>query len=720
MLLLNALEFNLPLKNPVLIFSLILFIVLFVPILLNRVKIPPLIGLIIAGALIGPFGFNLMLRDSSVTLFGTVGLLYIMFMAGLEIDLIQFKKNSGKSVILGLYTFIFPMLIGTAVTYYVLHFSLMTSVLLASMFASHTLIVYPLLSKLGVAQNRAVTVTVGATMITDTLALLVLAAVAGMSTGEINNEFWIRLGIGVLLFALIVLFLFPIIGRWFFKINQESVSQYIFVLGMVFLAGFLAEVAGIEPIIGAFLAGLALNRLIPHTSALMNRIEFVGNALFIPFFLIGIGMLIDYRVFIKDWETLEVAAVMILCAMSSKYLACWLGQKTFGYTADERRIMFSLSNAQAAATLATVLVGYNIILGTDESGQPIRLLNEYVLNGTILMILVSCTIASFAAQKGGRNIALLEAEEQLDGNVLESEKILIPLLSENQIDELIQLSISIKSKKNTKGFYGLSVLGNSPTEVSNEKAAKKILDHAVQSAAATDHTLQPVLRYDSGTSQAIISVIQEQKISDILLGFTAGEGIEKVFPKELVEEILESSQATLFIYRPTQPLTTIKRQILVVPPNAETEAGFALWLIRVWSLARNTGTKLLVYGHENSLKFFRDLQVKHPVDIQFETFTNWDDFLLFSREVKQDDLFTVIMSRRLHRSYQSAMMRVPGLIEQYFKSNSVLLIFPIQGISSNLNDSGFRDLNMMPSVTENLLRLDEIGKTVLGIFKRNK
>jgi len=187
-----------------------------------------------------------------------------------------------------------------------------------------------------------------------------------------------------------------------------------------------------------------------------------------------------------------------------------------------------------------------------------------------------------------------------------------------------------------------------------------------------------------------------------------------------VEEILESSQATLFIYRPTQPLTTIKRQILVVPPNAETEAGFALWLIRVWSLARNTGTKLLVYGHENSLKFFRDLQVKHPVDIQFETFTNWDDFLLFSREVKQDDLFTVIMSRRLHRSYQSAMMRVPGLIEQYFKSNSVLLIFPIQGISSNLNDSGFRDLNMMPSVTENLLRLDEIGKTVLGIFKRNK
>ena len=336
MMLLSAFDLTLPLKNPVLIFSLILFIILFAPLILNRLKIPHLIGLIIAGALIGPNGFNLMLRDSSIILFGTVGLLYIMFLAGLEIDLAEFKKNSSKSLVFGLYTFIIPMTLGTVAGLYILNFSILTSVLLASMFASHTLIAYPIVSKLGVAKNRAVNITVGGTMITDTLALLVLAAIAGMSTGEVNNLFWIRLSVSVLFFGLIVVFLFPIIGRWFFKRFDDNISQYIFVLAMVFLGAFLAEAAGIEAIIGAFLVGLSLNRLIPHTSPLMNRVEFVGNALFIPFFLIGVGMLIDYRVFFQDFETIKVAVIMVVIATASKFIAAWLTQKTFRFSKDER------------------------------------------------------------------------------------------------------------------------------------------------------------------------------------------------------------------------------------------------------------------------------------------------------------------------------------------------------------------------------------------------
>ncbi|CAN5775207.1 hypothetical protein BH24BAC1_BH24BAC1_25700 [soil metagenome] len=275
LILLRDIGLQLPLRNPVLIFSLILFIVLFAPLLLNKLRIPQLIGLIIAGAVIGPNGFNLLLRDSSVVLFGTVGMLYIMFLAGLEIDLADFKKNRNKSLAFGMYTFLIPMGLGILAGYYLLAFSLPTSVLLASMFASHTLIAYPLVSKVGIAKSRSVNVTVGGTMITDTLALLVLAVIAGMATGEINNEFWIRLSISIVVFGLIVTLLFPLLGRWFFKKFDDNVSQYIFVLALVFLAAFLAEAAGIEAIIGAFLAGLALNRLIPHTSPLMNRIEFV-------------------------------------------------------------------------------------------------------------------------------------------------------------------------------------------------------------------------------------------------------------------------------------------------------------------------------------------------------------------------------------------------------------------------------------------------------------
>lgn len=285
MIFLNIYDATLPLTNPVLKFLLILVIILFAPIILNKIKIPHLLGLIIAGAVIGPNGFNLMERDSSIILSGTAGLLYIMFLAGLEIDLGDFKKNSRKSIVFGLYTFLVPMILGILSGIYVLNFPILTSVLLASMFASHTLIAYPLISKLGVAKNRAVNIAVGGTMITDTLALLVLAVIVGMSAGEVNSAFWLRLSISILIFGLIVMIVFPIIARWFFKKYDDNVSQYIFVLVMVFLGAVLAELAGIEAIIGAFLAGLALNRLIPHTSPLMNRIEFVGSAIFIPFFL---------------------------------------------------------------------------------------------------------------------------------------------------------------------------------------------------------------------------------------------------------------------------------------------------------------------------------------------------------------------------------------------------------------------------------------------------
>ena len=391
MVLLADLDFSLPLKNPVIIFSLVLFIILFAPILLNKLKIPHIIGLILAGIIVGPHGLNLLLRDSSMVLFGTVGLLYIMFTAGLEIDLEEFKKNRQKSMVLGLFTFIIPITIGSVTAYYLLGFSKPSSILLASLFASHTLLAYPIASRYGISRIRSVTMAIGATIITDILALLVLATVAGSTKGEIGASFWIRLTVLSLIFAGIVFFIFPFIARWFFKKFDDNISQYIFVLALVFLGSFLAEAAGLEAIIGAFLSGLTLNRFIPQKSALMNRINFVGNALFIPFFLIGVGMLIDFSVLFKGLAALKVAGVMIVLAIATKFLAAWVTQKSFKLSTDERRMMFGLSVARVGASLAIVLVGYNIILGETTTGEPIRLLNEDVLNGTILMILVTCT-----------------------------------------------------------------------------------------------------------------------------------------------------------------------------------------------------------------------------------------------------------------------------------------------------------------------------------------
>jgi Kef-type K+ transport system membrane component KefB/nucleotide-binding universal stress UspA family protein len=714
MILLNIFETTLPLTNPVLKFLLILVIILFAPIILNKIKIPHLLGLIIAGVAIGPFGIHLMERDSSIILSGTVGLLYIMFLAGLEIDLADFKKNSGKSVVFGLYTFIIPLFFGFIASFYLLKFELLTSVLLASIFSSHTLIAYPLISKLGVAKNKAVTVALGGTMITDTLALLLLAVIVGMTTSEVNTEFWLRLSISILVFGLIVMLLFPIIGRWFLKRYDDNVSQYIFVLVMVFLGAVLAEMAGIEAIIGAFLAGLALNRLIPHTSPLMNRIEFVGNAIFIPFFLIGVGMLIDFRIFVKDLETIKVASVMIIVATSSKFIAAWLTQKTYNFSVDQRRLIFGLSNAQAAATLAVVLVGHNIIIGETAAGEPIRLLGDSILNGSILMILITCTIASFAAQKGAKNIVLSEASETTIDEEENEERILIPISNTETIDELVNLGVTIKSKKNKAGLYALSIIDNNTMDGSADKQAKKILSKAAVTASATDNMLHELLRYDLNIVNGITSVVKEHKISDLILGLHIKKGISNSFLGNLTEGILTKCNTTTLIYKPAQPFGTIKRHIIIVPENAEKEIGFPFWLIKVWNIARNSGAKLVFYATQETLKFIQEIQSKHPIECAFEEFNDWDDFLILARNFHQDDNLIIILSRKDKPSFHNNMTKIPSYLNKYFKDTSYILIYPMQ---AGVTDTSQIDLKN-PTFIEPLEKLDEIGKTISKIFRR--
>ena len=674
---------TLPLTDPVLKFLLILVIILAAPLLLNKLRIPHLLGLIIAGAIIGPNGFNLVLRDSSIILSGTAGLLYIMFLAGLEIDLGDFKKNKWKSLTFGMYTFLVPMALGTLVGLYVLNFSMLTSILLASMFASHTLIAYPIISKLGITKDKAVGITVGGTMITDTLALLVLTVIVEMAVGDVDDWFWYRLGAAIILFFAFVMIVFPIVGRWFFKRCEDNVSQYIFVLVMVFLGAYLAELAGLESIIGAFLAGMALNRLIPSTSPLMNRVEFVGNAIFIPFFLIGVGMLIDYRAFFTNWDTIKVGAVMIVVATVAKFGAAWLTQKTFRMSVDQRRVIFGLSNAQAAATLAAVMVGYNVILGETPAGEPIRLLNESVLNGTILMILVTCTMASFSAQKGAHNIAMNDVSEEKEGAGEHQERILIPVSYEKNVTELVNLSTAIKSKKNKNGLFALNVINNQASDDKAFKQSKKVLNMAVTTASATDNVLQDLLRYDLNVANAIISVIKEQGITDLVLGLHQGKGVVSSFLGNMTEAILGQSNVTTLIYRPIQPIATVKRHLVVVPARAEKEVGFPMWVNKVWNIIHNSGAKAVFYASEDTMVYLKEMYKKRPIEAEFSSFDDWDDFLIMSREIKSDDTLWVVMSRRERLSYHANMSRIPNYLNKYFQSNSFVLVYPIQAGETN-------------------------------------
>ncbi len=665
---------TLPLEDPILKFLLILVIILAAPLLLNKLKIPYLLGLIIAGAVIGPHGLNLVLRDSSIILSGTAGLLYIMFLSGLDMDMSDFRKNGTRSLVFGLYTFCVPLLLGILAGYYILGFSIYSSILLAGLFASQTLIAYPIVSKLGIARDKAVTIAVGGTVITDTLALLLLTVIVGMVTGNTDDMFWYRLGISVVLCIAFIMLLFPLIGHWFFKHCSDNISQYIFVLVMVFLGAYLAHLAGLEPIIGAFLAGLALNRLIPRTSPLMNRIEFVGNAIFIPFFLIGVGMLIDYRAFFRDWESIKVAAVMIVLITAAKYIAALLTQKTFKLSSDQRTVIFGLSSAHVAATLAAVMVGYNVIVGQTPDGEPIRLLGESVLNGTILMILATCTISTFATQRGAHNIAIKGVRENDEH---QDEHILIPVSNEESVRELVTLGNVLKSKKNHNGFYALHAIDNKVEDSGLEKRARKILETAAPAAAASDIYLHELLRYDVNISNAIASVVKEQSITDIVMGLHRDKS-PAIFLGKITGDLLGESNVTTYIYKPVQPLATIKRHIVIIPSQAEKEAGFLMWLHKIGNLARNTGTKIVVYAPETTLKYIEPLRRKQTATVETVLFKDWEKLPALLRELRTDDCLWLVMSRRERISYQPAMNKIPAYLDQYLGRNSFVLIYPVQ------------------------------------------
>ncbi|WP_369690415.1 cation:proton antiporter [Pelodictyon luteolum] len=673
---------SLPLRNPVLQYSLILLIILFAPLLLSRLKIPSLISLIIAGAVVGPHGFNLMLRDSSIVLFGTVGLLYIMFMAGLEIDVVDFRKNTRNSILFGLYTFFIALSFGMLAGVWLLGLSVLSATLIGSILASHTLILYPTVSRIGISRDRAVNIAVGGTIITDTLALLLLAVVTGMSSGSLSSAFWIRLVLSLIVFSLIVLLVFPVITRWFFKRFDDSVLQYLFVLALVFMAGFLAQAAGVEPIIGAFFAGLALNRLIPHTSPLMNRIRFVGNAIFIPFFLIGVGMLINIRGFFNDFRSIWVAIVIIAASASSKYLSATITQKFFRLSNDQRNLVYGLIGAHAAVALATVLIGYGIVTGYAVDGSPVRLLDESILDGTIVFILVTCTIASIVGEKAAvRVAAAAEVEEKPveSSSSATEERILIPLSRPDQVDELINLSVTLKSPKSPGSLYALHVADDSVSDEAAEKSGRKILEKAAVAASSTDNALNPLLRFDSDITNGISGVIREHKITDLILGLHQKRGgLSDSFLGDASETLLRRGNVTTYIYRPVQSLDTIKRTILIVPAGAEYEAGFRLWIGKIASLVKNTGVRLVVYSTRQTISVLKEGWGSAVSNAEYRQFRDWNDFLALSGEVKIDDSLIIVMSRKHGRSYHPGMAKIPTHLGKYFQKNSFILLWPVQ------------------------------------------
>lgn len=701
-------EFELPLENPVLIFSLILFIILLSPILLRKLNIPGIIGLIIAGVVIGPHGLYILNKNSAIELFSTIGLLYIMFIAGLELDMNEFKSNRNKSLLFGFFTFIIPLTIGFPVCYYFLDYDFNASFLTASMFATHTLVAYPIVSKLGISKNQAVAITVGGTILTDTAVLIILAVIMGNTNGNLNAEFWLRLGISLAIFTAIMFLIIPRIAKWFFrKLESEKHSHYIFVLSIVFLAAFLAEVAGVEPIIGAFVAGLALNKLIPHSSALMNRIEFIGNALFIPFFLISVGMHVDMSVILSGPTALIVAGTLSAVALFSKWFAALFTQLIFKYSTAQRQLIFGLSSAHAAATLAVILVGYEA-----------KILDENILNGTIILILITCIVASFVTEKAAKKI-VIETEDDKDSiSLLPSEHILLPIANVTNIEKIIEFAIFIKDKKSANPLSILSVVSNNKEAEVNILKAKNKLEEFVKQASASETKVNVITTIDHNPASGITRISREIMANIIILGWPQRVGFMDKLIGEKVENIVSNTDKTTFICHLEKPLVLHKRIVIAAPPLSEHEKGFELWLNKIAKLAQELSIPIIIYCNDATEKEVQKVRKNAKIASSFSinSFSEWEDFLVLSRYIHVDDLLVLVSARKGATSYGGFLDNLPSKIEKYFDGNSRFIIYP-QQFTDALSTERFEDISTEP-LSKGIEAVQKISKGIGSFFRR--
>ena len=664
-----------PVTDPMMKFFVVLAIILIAPIVMGKLRIPHIAGMVLAGMLVGPYGLNILAKDGSFDLFAHVGLIYLMFLAGLEMNMGNFRKNRVGTFTLGIMAFVIPMVMGIVVNTTVLRYGWLTSILLASMYASHTLIAYPIILRYGLSSQRSVTIAVGATAITDTLTLLVLAMVGGYFKGDITGEFWLMLFLKVAAVFFVIIYFFPRVTRYFFHHYEDNVNQFIFVLALTFLGAIMMELIGMEGLLGAFLVGLVINRYVPNVSPLMNHLEFVGNALFIPYFLIGVGMLVNVNLLFGGVETLHVAAVMIVMALSSKWIASFFTQKLLGMRALERHMIFGLSTAQAGATLAAVLVGYSLFL---PNGQ--RLLNDDVLNGTVILILVTCVFSSFCTESASKKMALEKKSTMPKEEVADDEKIMISMKYPETAGLLMEVANLMRNRTLNRGVVALNVVYDDEKRLYYQERGRQLLDHVTKEANAIGLMVQSQVRVATNITNGIKHAFKEFNASEIIMGMHMRKDTSKTFWGKFIQGIFWGLNRQVIIVESFRPLNTLRCIQVAVPSRAEFEPGFYRWLERLSRMAENLECRVRFHCRAETRALIQEyIRKRHPeVRAEYQPMAHWNELPLLAREVADDHMFVVITARKGTISYKSALERLPDELTQYYQGKNLMIIFPDQ------------------------------------------
>lgn len=665
-----------PITDPTLIFFVVMLIILFAPIVMGKLRIPHIIGMVLAGVAVGQYGLNILVRDDSFELFGKVGLYYIMFLASLEMDIEGVRRNKGRFGVFGLLTFAVPFIMTYVACITVLHYSVLASLLLGCIMASNTLIAYPIVGRYGLQRKPSVTLSVGSSIISLLMALVSLAAIVAAYGGNTGVMFWLWFVGKFVGYCVLMAVLIPRLARWFLRRYSDAVMQFIFVMSMLFMSAALSEAVGLEGIFGAFVAGLILNRFIPHVSPLMNRIEFIGNALFIPYFLIGVGMLINLRLLFAGGGIVGVVIMIVVFGTVGKAVAAYLAGWLFRLPVSSGNMMFGLTSAHAAGAIAMLMVGMKMEV---EPGVP--LVTDDMLNGVVIMILFTCIISTIVTERAAQQITLRDKEMPEDTTANESEeKVLIPMRYPEYAQRLVNLAMMMRSPKNTTQMVGLNVVYDDDDMPRKQEQGQRLLERMTQYAAAADIHMQTQVRVAANIANGIRHAYKEFRATEILIGMHMHPEVSQKFWGEFHQSLFNGLNSQIIMARLTQPLATIRRIQVAVPSRAQFEPGFYRWLERLCRLGCNLECHTEFFGREDVLPLIENyvLSRHHDMRVSYTRMAHWAEMPSLAASISADNLFVVVTARKGTVSYKNALEFLPDEITRHFSGSNIMIIFPDQ------------------------------------------
>nr|WP_314980749.1 cation:proton antiporter [uncultured Prevotella sp.] len=674
-----------PITDPTLIFFVVLLMILLSPIIMGRLRIPHIIGMVLAGVLVGKYGLNILGRDASFELFGRVGLYYIMFLAGLEMDMEGLKKNRNRVMIFGMLTFLVPF----AMTYFMgvslLGYIPLASLLLAAIMASNTLIAYPIVGRYGLTRHTSSTLSVGSSMMALFMALIVMASIVNSFHGNGGILFWLLFILKFVAYCVGLIMVIPRVTRWFLRRYSDAVMQFIFILAVVFLSAALSDAVGLEGIFGAFMSGLILNRFVPKVSPLMNRIEFTGNALFIPYFLIGVGMLINVRLLFAGSKILWVVFCIVFFGTLGKAVAAYLAARIFRMSWLAGHMMFGLTSAHAAGAIAMVMVGRRLEVAPGQ-----YLFGDEVLNGIVIMILFTCVISTVITERAAQRLRLQEKEDQNMMKNLDDEKILIPVKYPEYSDNLITMATLMRNPRLKRELVALNVVYDDVNMRHNQAEGQRLLDHLCHLASASDVPMVTQVRVAANIANGIKHAFKEFQASEILMGLHFHKEINRSFWGEFTRSLYNGLSRQIIVTRILQPLNTIRRIQVAIPSRAEFEPGFYRWLERLARMAGNLECRIAFHGRNETLQLVNEfIRNRFPsVRAEYEEMAHWKELPTLGSQVREDHLFVIVTARKGTISYKTAMERLPEELNKFIKGKTIMIIFPDQ-YGSEMDDMTF-------------------------------